>query len=200
MGEKTKIFISGVGGQGSITATLVIGEAAAAAKLNVVSSEIHGMAQRGGIVETTVLIGDVKSAIIPDGGADILLGFEPVEAVRFIKKVSKEHTTAIINERPIIPVSVSQGHETYPDWAELKKFLAQNTKALHTFDAVKLAAEAGTAKAMGTVMLGALAGLGVLPIGRDHWIEAMLSRVPKKYKDANIKAFDLGYSQWAKSS
>jgi indolepyruvate ferredoxin oxidoreductase beta subunit len=200
MGKKTKIFVSGVGGQGSITATLVIGEAAAAADLNVVSSEIHGMAQRGGIVETTVLIGDVQSAIIPDGGADIMLGFEPAEAARFVKMVSKEKTIAIVNERPIIPVSVSQGRETYPKWEELKDFMAQNTKGLYTFDGVGLATEAGTAKAVGTVMVGALAGLAALPIAREHWMQAMLSQVPKKYKDANIKAFDLGFAQTAQSS
>jgi indolepyruvate ferredoxin oxidoreductase beta subunit len=195
MSERTKIFISGVGGQGSITATLVIGEAAAGADLNVVSSEIHGMAQRGGIVETTVLIGDVKGAIIPDGGADILLGFEPAEAVRFVRKTRKERTIAIVNERAIIPVSVSQGHETYPSLEQLEEFLSRNTKKLYMFDAVDLAAEAGTPKAMGTVMVGALAGLDVLPISRDCWIEAMLSRVPKKHKDANVEAFERGFAQ-----
>ena len=195
MGDRTKIFVSGVGGQGSITATLVIGEAATLADLNVVSSEIHGMAQRGGIVETTVLVGDVRGAMIPDGGADILLGFEPAESARFVKKISAERTTAIINERPIIPVSVSQGHESYPGNDEILSFMKKNTKELFSFDGVELAASAGTAKALGTVMVGALAGLGRLPITRDQWIEALLMRVPKKHKDANIKAFDIGWKQ-----
>lgn len=197
MGERTKIFISGVGGQGSITATLMIGEAATAAGLNVVSSEIHGMAQRGGIVETTVLVGDVRGAMIPDGGADILLGFEPVEAVRFLNKISPEKTTAIVNERPIIPVGVSQGHESYPLKEDILKALEENTKQLFTFDGVEIAAEAGTAKALGSVMVGALAGLQRLPINREQWLEAVLSKAPKKHRDANINAFDAGWKKTA---
>jgi len=195
MGERTKIFVSGVGGQGSITATLIIGEAATLAGLNVVSSEIHGMAQRGGIVQTTVLLGDVRGAMIPDGDADILLGFEPAESVRFVNKISASKTTAIVNERPIIPVSVSQGQEEYPSREKIERFLKVNTKTLFLFDGVELAAGAGTSKALGSVMVGALGGLECLPITQEQWIEAMLSRVPKKHKDANIKAFESGWKQ-----
>lgn len=193
MHPRTKIFVSGVGGQGSITATLVIGEAAAAAGLNVVSSEIHGMAQRGGIVETTVLIGDVHGAMIGDGDADVLLGFEPVETLRFIRKISPQKSVVLMNTHPIIPISVSLGRESYPQLADIQSQLTRAARDLVAFDAVQLATQAGSAKAAGTVMVGALAGLEILAIKKTIWQETLLSQVPKKLKDANAEAFEAGY-------
>ncbi|MCD6496946.1 MAG: indolepyruvate oxidoreductase subunit beta [Deltaproteobacteria bacterium] len=195
MADKTKIFISGVGGQGSITTTLIIGEAAAKAGLNVVASEIHGMAQRGGIVQTTVLIGDLHGAMIPDGGADILIAFEPAEAVRFLKKASKDRTTLIMNEHPIVPIWVSLGREAYPALKDIQSLVAEGMKQVHSFDGVAIASEAGTSKALGAVMLGALAGLDRLPISKEIWLSALMDRVPSRFKDANQVAFDRGFAQ-----
>lgn len=192
---RTKIFLSGVGGQGSITATLVIGEAATAAGLNVISSEIHGMAQRGGIVETTVLIGDVHGAMIADGEADLLVGFEPVETLRFLRKIAPGRATVLMNERPLIPFTVSLGQEPYPAVEEVKSRLAAVANRLVSFDAVELAAASGTAKAVGAVMVGALAGLDVAPIPYATWIDALLARVPAKVHATNVAAFEAGWRQ-----
>jgi indolepyruvate ferredoxin oxidoreductase beta subunit len=194
---RKRIFVAGVGGQGSITATLVIGEAALAAGLNAVASEIHGMAQRGGVVQTAVLVGDVHSAMIPDHSADVLLGFEPVEALRFAAKASPERTAIVVNRHPIVPVGVSLGWDRYPALDEVERALSRAGRQLYLLDAVGLAARAGTPKAVGAVMVGALAGLGELPLERTHWLGALLERVPPRYREANEQAFDAGFAATA---
>ncbi len=192
MADRTRIFVSGVGGQGSITSTLIIGEAAAAAGLNVVASEVHGMAQRGGIVETTVLVGDVHGPMVGDGAADVLLGFEPAEALRFLRKASPDRTLVLMNRHPIIPIWVSLGKEEYPSVESIEERVQARAKQVFSFDARELASQAGTAKALGSVMLGALAGLGLLAIPDSVWLETILSQVPRKYREANEKAFAAG--------
>lgn len=194
---RTKVFLSGVGGQGSITATLIIGEAATTAGLNVISSEIHGMAQRGGIVQTTVLLGDVHGAMIADGDADILVGFEPVETLRFLRKIAPGRSTVIMNDHPLIPFTVSLGQEQYPEVADVIARMEAAAGQLFHFDAVALASEAGTAKAIGAVMLGALAGMQIAPIPYETWMDALLARVPARFRDANILAFHAGWRQTA---
>ena len=193
MADRTRIFVSGVGGQGSITSTLIIGEAAAAAGLNVVASEVHGMAQRGGIVETTVLVGkDVHGPMVGDGAADVLLGFEPAEALRFARKSSLEKTLVLMNRHPIIPIWVSLGKEEYPSIESIEERVRARAKKVYSFDARELATQAGTPKALGSVMLGALAGLGLLAISDEIWLETILRQVPSKYREANEKAFAAG--------
>ena len=192
MSLRKKIFITGVGGQGSITTTLIIGEAATAAGLKVISSEIHGMAQRGGIVETTVLVGDVSSPIIADGEADVILGFEPVETLRSVAKASKERTLVLMNDRPLVPFTVSIGRETYPSVEDVKDRLRSAAAKLYAIDALELATRAGSAKALGAVMVGALAALEVIPIAREIWIAALLAKAPARFRDVNVAAFDAG--------
>ena len=107
--KKTDIFIIGVGGQGSLTTSRILGEAALRAGQNVLVGEIHGMAQRGGVVESTVRIGDVYGPTISEGCADVLLGFEPVETVRGLHKASK-NTLVIVNTHAIVPATVYRVH------------------------------------------------------------------------------------------
>jgi len=196
---RKRIFIAGVGGQGSITATMVIGEAALAAGHNVVTSELHGMAQRGGVVQSTVLVGDLHAATISDGAADVLLGFEPAETLRFVSKAHRERTAIITNTRSIVPVSAAQGGTRYPALETILSALKTAGNRLVSLDAVVLATEAGTPKAISAVLVGALAGLDVLPIPRDCWIDALVARAPVRYRDANVAAFDAGL-QIARSS
>jgi indolepyruvate ferredoxin oxidoreductase beta subunit len=188
----TRIFVAGVGGQGTITATIIIGEAALGAGLKVVTSELHGMAQRGGIVKSEVVVGDAYSATIPNGTADVILGFEPAETVRFLGKAAAHKTITVVNTRPIIPVSASQGAGRYPTPTEVEHILGEASHRVITFDAVAMATKAGAPKALGAVMVGALAGLDLLNISRDRWTEALTSRAPGKFRDANLRAFELG--------
>jgi indolepyruvate ferredoxin oxidoreductase, beta subunit len=189
---RKRIFIAGVGGQGSITATVVIGEAVLAAGHNVVTSELHGMAQRGGVVQSTVLVGDLHAATISDGAADVLLGFEPAETLRFVAKAHRERTAIITNTHSIVPVSAAQGGTRYPTLDTILASLEAAGRCLVALDAVALATAAGTPKAISAVLVGALAGLDVLPVPRDCWIDALIARAPAQFRDVNVAAFDAG--------
>jgi len=190
MKSKTSIVLTGIGGQGVITASNILGKAAVKAGFNVYVSEIHGMAQRGGTVDCTVRIGDVTGALIANGAADVILSTEPIETLRYIK-YSNKNTKIITDITPVIPFTVSAGMEDYPDldkiFEELKKY-----GLLYKIDAVKIAKEAGSILTKNTVMLGALAGIDILPFKSQILLETILENIPKRYKEINKKAFEGG--------
>lgn len=192
---KLRIFITGVGGQGSLTASRILGEAALQAGQNALVSEIHGMAQRGGVVETAVLIGDIHSPIISDGQADCILGFEPLETLRAMNKASNQ-TIVITNTRPIIPITVALKQGRYPDVSEILArigaFLEEGK--LIALDAIELAKTAGSAIASNMVLLGALAACVPLPFSSDYLSDA-IARLAPRYADLNVRAFELGRVQ-----
>ena len=190
MKKKTNIVLTGVGGQGVITAANLLGKAAVKAKIGVFVSEIHGMAQRGGAVVCTVRMGDVSSPLFPSGTADALLSMEPVEALRSICYVNKE-TKVITDKNPIIPFTVTVGGEQYPKVEEIFKELSAHAE-LYPVDALKIAQEAGAVITKNTVMLGALAASGVLPFKPAVLLETILEDIPEKYKGVNKKAFESG--------
>ena len=190
MKDKINIVLTGVGGQGVVTAANIIGKAAVRAGVNVFVSEVHGMAQRGGSVNCTVRLGNVSSPLVPNGSANAVLSMEPSEALRYIQYTNKK-TKIITDIIPIIPFTVATGDEKYPEiekiFDELKKY-----GDLYKIDAVKLAEDAGALVTKNVVMLGALAGVDVLPFKPDFLLEVILESVPKKYIDTNKKAFELG--------
>jgi indolepyruvate ferredoxin oxidoreductase, beta subunit len=188
---KIDIFIVGVGGQGSLSASWFLGEAAVASGLNVVVGEVHGMAQRGGIVESTVRIGDVYGPIISDQGADVLFGFEPIETLRSLGKASRK-TLVVTNTHAIVPATVSLYGAAYPSLDMVFEKIRAQCERVIAFDATEMAAKAGSAKAINAAMLGALAATGVVPIPSEAIREALLSHVPKKTLDLNNRAFDAG--------
>jgi indolepyruvate ferredoxin oxidoreductase, beta subunit len=190
--DSYRVYFTGVGGQGTLLATSVLAEAAILAGYHAVTSEIHGMAQRGGVVESTVMIGDVKSPIISDGEADILLGFEPVETYRAIRKCSA-HSVVISNTVPIMPYGVTIGKAVYPNVEKLFDFIQSRVTKLFTVDAPTLAKQAGALLSANTVLLGALAGSNVLPISREVFEETIRTKTKKAFVETNLKAFDLGF-------
>ena len=190
MSKKISIVLTGVGGQGVITAANILGKAAVKAKTGVFVSEIHGMAQRGGAVVCTVRMGDVSSPLLPSGTADVLLSTEPVEALRNICYVYKK-TKVITDINPVIPFTVAVGGEQYPKLDDLFKEI-QSHAELYKIDANKIAKEAGAVITKNTVMLGALAASGVLPFKPEMLLEAILEDIAEKYKDVNKKAFEGG--------
>jgi len=189
--SKTSIFITGVGGQGSLMASKIIARAAMDAGLNVLVSEVHGMAQRGGVVESTVRIGDVHSPIIRDGDADILLGFELAETLRALRKASKK-TFILTSTETIIPITVSLGKGEYPDVERALKEIRATGKETITFPLMELARKAGDVIVANIVMIGALAGCGLLPFDEKYLREAMEKSVPSRALDANREAYELG--------
>ena len=187
-----RVFLTGVGGQGTLLATMVLAEAAIYAGHNALASEVHGMAQRGGVVESTVMIGDIKSPIISDGEADVLLGFEPVETYRAMRSCSAD-SVVVSNSVPVTPYSVAIGKGSYPDVEKLFAFIRSRVRKLITLDARALAQQAGAVVSANVVMLGALAMSEVLPISREAFEETIRTKTKKKFVETNLQAFDLGF-------
>jgi indolepyruvate ferredoxin oxidoreductase beta subunit len=190
--ETTRLIIVAVGGQGNLLASKVLGEAALIAGVPVRMSEIHGMAQRGGVVESAIVFGDAESSIISDGEADILLGFEPAETLRAIKRCN-QNTQVITNTAPVPPFTVSVGMGTYPDVEEIKRLIKTKTAGLVAIDAMSLAREAGSPMSVNIVLLGALIQTGALGFDREVVEEAIKRRVKPAFQEVNLTAFDLGF-------
>ncbi|MBI5605980.1 MAG: indolepyruvate oxidoreductase subunit beta [Deltaproteobacteria bacterium] len=187
-----RIVFVGVGGQGNLLSSRVLGEAALLAGIPVNVSEVHGMAQRGGVVESAVVLGGALSSIVSDGEADVLIGFEPSETLRALGKCSKS-STVITNVTPLMPFTVAVGKGVYPDIKEALKLIREKVKRLIALNADALAAEAGSALAVNVVMLGALAQSNTVPVTADQMKEALKMNLKEKLWAINLKAFDLGF-------
>ncbi|MGB9440364.1 MAG: indolepyruvate oxidoreductase subunit beta [Desulfobacterales bacterium] len=191
---KTKrLVIVAVGGQGNLLASSVLGEAALLCGIPLNMSEIHGMAQRGGVVESSLVFGDAKSTIISDGEADVLVGFEPAETLRALPKCNAD-TVVITNLAPLMPYTVNIGQGVYPDLKRLQELIRKKTARLIAFNAAALAKEAGNSLSVNMVLLGALIQTGVLPLSVEEVKKAMTTKTKKMFLDSNLKAFDLGFS------
>jgi indolepyruvate ferredoxin oxidoreductase beta subunit len=151
------------------------------------------MAQRGGVVESTVMIGDIKSSTISDGEADVLLGFEPVETYRAMRKCSAD-SVVISNSVPVTPYTVAIGKAIYPEVGRLFAFISDRVKKLITLNAQALAEQAESAVSANVVMVGALARSGVLPIPIEAFEETIRTKTKASFVEANLRAFDLGFS------
>ena len=190
---KYSIQIVGVGGQGVLLASMVLGNAAMEAGYGVAMSEVHGMAQRGGSVLCTLRFGDgVISPLESIGGADLLMGFEPAETCRNVGLCNKD-SQIIMNLDPVLPSMVAAGFEEYPKVEELVKSIEKISGNLKTIDATELAKQAGKAVAANAVMIGAVAAVKGFPLSRDLLRKTLAENVPQKFLDLNLKAFDLGY-------
>jgi indolepyruvate ferredoxin oxidoreductase beta subunit len=183
------VLMVGVGGQGTILASRVLAQAAQAAGYDIKVSEIHGMAQRGGSVVTQVRLGKkVYSPLIVEGGADILLAFEKLEALRLLPYL-KKGGTLIVNNQSIAPVPVLVGAAEYPPG--IPEYLKDTVPGTLMFDATEIAGRCGTVKAANVVLLGAMARR--LPIERDIWEKALSECIPAKFLEVNKAAFAAGY-------
>jgi len=195
---KYVIQIVGVGGQGVLLASMVLGGAAMNAGHNVAMSEVHGMAQRGGSVLSTLRIGDnVTGPLAADGEADMILGFEPAETCRNLSLGNKD-TVIVMNLDPIYPSTVTAGFAKYPGIEEMKTAISNVTKNVMTIGATSIAEKAGKAVAANAVMIGAAAAVRGFPLSKDSVRGSLLSSVPEKFKELNAKAFDMGYDAMRK--
>jgi indolepyruvate ferredoxin oxidoreductase beta subunit len=197
--ETKRLIIVAVGGQGNLLASKVLGEAALLAEVPVRMSEIHGMAQRGGVVESAVVFGDADSTIISDGEADVLLGFEPSETLRALNKCNA-NTVVITNTAPLPPFTVAIGKGVYPDLKELQKLIRNKTAKLIAFDAQALAKKAGNIMSLNMVLLGSLIQTGIMPVSAEQVKEAIRTSTKKAFVDINVKAFELGFEAAAKAA
>lgn len=189
MTDCKNIMIVGVGGQGTLLASRILGNVIIAQGFDVKVSEVHGMSQRGGSVVTYVKYAKkVAAPIIDKGEADIILAFERLEALRalpYLKKGGK----MIVNDRAISPMPVITGAAEYPEG--IIATLRANADVV-ALDALDLAEKAGSIKAVNVVLIGVLAKSTDIPY--EAWIETIKSTVPEKFLDVNLKAFELGYN------
>ncbi len=182
------IVFAGVGGQGVITVAMIIGKAAVMEERNALMTELHGMAQRGGRISVDVRIGDYRSAIIPIRSADLLVGFEELEAVRNLGKLRKDGIV-ILNRRRVHPVSMTIRKMDYPDdliREQLEKFQVIDV------DADGIAFKLGNKRVANTVMIGALHSTGVLGLREESIIRAIQGSLPDKLWEVNMKALEEG--------
>ncbi len=189
MSNTTNIMIVGVGGQGTLLASRILGNAVIRMGYDVKVSEVHGMSQRGGSVVTYVKYGEkVHSPIIGNGEADIVLAFELLEAYRALPAL-KKGGRLIVNDQRINPMPVITGAAEYPTDILPKLSSKIDTTVV---DALALATEAGSIKAVNVVLIGVMAKSTNIPY--EVWIETIRTTVPPKFLDINLKAFELGYS------
>lgn len=184
------IYICGVGGQGIIKAGEIIGWAAMKEGLDVVMSEIHGMAQRGGVVSTEVRIGEARGTIIPCGHADLMMAFEPLEALRAVSKLRRD-AQIVVNVTPLPPFNMNP--REYPQVDRIIWELRRFSGNVYAFDADTVALDAGHPLSMNMVMLGAAAATAGFPVSRDALVDSMRENLPSGLFKVNLKAFKMGF-------
>ncbi len=188
--ETKSIMIVGVGGQGTLLSSRLLGAVLTAKGYDVKVSEVHGMSQRGGSVVTYVKYGDeVYSPIIEKGEADYILSFEQLEAARWLPYL-KQGGKLIVNTQKIDPMPVVIGAAEYPQG--VVEAISQTGADITSIDALSLAVEAGSSKAVNVVLMGVLAAK--TDIAYEMWVDAVKATVPAKFLELNLKAFDLGYN------
>ena len=187
--ETKNVMIVGVGGQGTLLTSRIIGNTALTKGLDVKMSEVHGMAQRGGSVVTFVRFGDkIAQPVVDEGEVDVLISFERLEALRYAHFLKKDGIM-VINDCKIDPMTVVIGAKTYPE------NIIENLKKEHTvyvIDANEEAKKLGNSKVVNVVVLGLAAKL--IGFEKEDWVETIKKTVPQKTIDINVKAFNVGYN------
>ena len=188
--KTTNLMIVGVGGQGSLLASKLLGKLLVDEGYDVKVSEVHGMSQRGGSFVTYVRFGEkVTSPIIDEGEADFIVSFEKIEGARYASYLKKDGKV-IVNTQEIDPMPVIIGAATYP--TDILESLKAKGAFVDAFDALSLAKEAGSSKAVNIALMGRLAKY--LNIPYEKWITAIKNTVAPKFVEINEKAFSLGYN------
>lgn len=191
MDSVKSILIVGVGGQGTLLLSRLIGNVALNQGYDVKVSEVHGMSQRGGSVITYVRYGDkVFSPLIEDGEADYILAFEQLEAARFLPKLKKDGHL-IVNTQRIDPMPVIAGNSQYPN--DIIKKITEKGVNVIAIDAMEKALKAGSIKSVNIVLLGVFAK--IVNLDKSIFEKAIKESTPDKFIDINLKAFELGYKE-----
>lgn len=188
MGEVTNIILTGVGGQGILLASEIISESAVQAGYDVKRSEIHGMSQRGGSVNSHIRFGEkIYSPLVMKGECDLLLSFEKLESLRMADFVKKDGTI-IVNDQQINPSSVISGLATYPE--NIEEILNSHFKSVIFIDALKIAQQAGNPRTANVALLGVASKTLDIPV--EIWENVIAQRVPERAVEVNLKAFRMG--------
>lgn len=196
---KFDVLLTGVGGEGVLTSQVIIARAANLEGYFVRGVQLHGLAQRGGSIPTMVRFakgeGEISSPSIMQANADLVLAFEPLEAVRAVYFARKEKTVFVINSHPYIPVYSHLLNTPYPKIDEIKKKIEPFAKKIYIFDAASEAVrELGNPIFSNTILLGAAVGLGILPLKERNLRRAIEISAPRKTEE-NLRAFELGLAK-----
>ena len=188
MKQPKNILIVGVGGQGILLASELLSEAAMEAGYDVKKSEVHGMAQRGGVVSSHVRMGEkIFSPLIKEGTADVLLAFEIAEALRWNYFVKSEGTAVVNSLKLVPPIALFKGFQ-YP--MDPIRLIKERSKNVRIIEAARLANELGNSRTANIILVGAISKL--LPIPESIWKEIIFKRVPRGTEEINLKAFQTG--------
>ena len=185
------IMIVGVGGQGTLLTSRILGKLAIGAGFDVKLSEVHGMAQRGGVVESVMLLGGWRSPKLDLGEADVMLGFEPLETLRGLPYL-RQGGTVFSSSDALPPVGVSLGKAVYPDMAHIESSARAIAGQCLFIPCRELGRQAGSVQSGNTVLLSAVCASGVLPFGVDALEAAIKKFLPPKLQEVNLKALELG--------
>ena len=189
-----KIIFSGIGGQGIVVASDIYCEAALLDGFDVAKAEVHGMAQRGGSIVAHVKVGDnIQSPLIETGKADIILGFEMLEAARVLPMINK-NGKVILNTK-LIPPSTSSDFSSGLNEEKILKIIKERAKQVYEIDGIGLAKKLGNVLVVNTILLGALSSIPENPISKMALKEAISTRLKEKYITLNLKAFEIGNNQ-----
>lgn len=191
MSQRMRIYLTGVGGQGTLTATTLLARVALNEGFEVTAGEIHGMAQRGGVVESTVLIGGWKSPTITHGEADIILGFEPMETLRALPYLAPGGIV-LSSLDPIASPGICAGKECYPDISMIQETTKAATSKAWFLPCRELGLKAGSVQAGNVSLMAAMCATGLAPFGPDALKEGIRKFMAPKLVDMNLKAVDLG--------
>lgn len=188
------LVITGVGGQGNVLASQILGRSAVNKGLKVTIGETFGLSQRGGAVMSHVRISKnrVPGPIIPPNSADIIVGLEPLESLRVLKEYGSEQTALIVNSRPIYPLNVISGDMEYPDLEWIRSVLGATVRSLFWLRATSVALELGGPIMLNMIMLGALCGLPDFPINSEDVKQVLEEFFPQSKLEANYKALERG--------
>jgi indolepyruvate ferredoxin oxidoreductase beta subunit len=199
MKKEINIIICGVGGQGVVSMSELLGNAAVKDGVTVKGSEVLGMAQRGGSVFSNLRLGgDVIAPLTPEGKVDVLIAVEPSEALRNIHYLAK-NSVVVLNSTTVLPYTVYLGQSGYPEQEKILAKLREVTDNVIMLDASRIALEAGSLQAANVVMMGALFGSGIIPIKPETAKAVVEARFPARAAATNLKAFDLGYEEVRKA-
>lgn len=196
------VIITGVGGQGNVLSSQLIGQALVAKGYFVTIGETYGASQRGGSVMSHLRISGQKplSPLIPRGKADVVVGLEPVESLRVLTVYGNPETVVLTNTRPIYPVDVTSGNEKYPEMEDIQKSLEELSSKVYKIRATEKALEMGLPILSNMVMLGALLETRFLPLSMEEFRETLAKNFDERRLKANLRALEEGRKMVVRNS
>lgn len=192
--DPLNLIIAGVGGQGNVLASALIGNALVAKDYFVTIGETYGAAQRGGAVMSHVRISGKSqySPLIPEGKSDVILGLEPIEAIRVMGPYGHPNVMVVVNSRPIYPLEVTVGNAKYPSYEDIRSILTELSHKAYILNATDIAMNLGDPIFTNIIMVGALLALDILPLTKEDLKSALKETFPEKKLEINLRALQMG--------